>query len=162
MDFSRLSRYELVGLLSSGLLVLSLFLPWYELGGPEAIRASQDAWVCGEREFTCNAWDTFPLMRWLLVAAAVAPVLLTYFILRAEGGKYPTGEFTMTVGFAVIVLVAFNGLLDKPGQSIEQFGISLKWGYFVALVAAILMAGAGALRSLESGGGAPKKPPGTF
>jgi hypothetical protein len=101
-------------------------------------------------------------MRWLLVAAAVAPVLLAYFVLRAEKGKYPTGEFTMTVGFAVIVLVAFNGLLDKPGTTIEQFGIGLKWGYFVALLAGALMAGAGALRSLESGGGAPKKPPGAY
>jgi hypothetical protein len=162
LDFSRLSRYELVGLLSAAMLVLSLFLPWYELGGSEAIRARNDYWVCGAGNFTCTAWDTFPLMRWLLVAAAVAPVLLTYFIVRAEKGKYPTGEFTMTVGFAVIVLVAFNGLLDKPGSLIEQFGIGLEWGYLVALLAGVLMAGAGALRSLESGGGAAKKPPGTF
>jgi hypothetical protein len=162
VSLSRLSRYELVGLLSAAMLLLSLFLPWYELGGSAAIREQNDYWVCGTGEFTCDAWSTFPILRWLLVAAAVAPVLLTYFILREEEGKYPTGEFTMTVGFAVIVLVAFNGLLDKPGSSIEQFGIGLEWGYFVALLAGILMAGAGALRSLESGGGAPKKPPGTF
>lgn len=162
MDLSRLSRYELVGLVSAALLVISLFLPWYDLGGSEAIRAKNDYWVCGAGNFTCTAWDTFPLLRWLLVAAAAAPVLLTYFIVRADEGKYPTGEFTMTVGFAVIVLVAFNGLLDKPGQSIEQFGIGLTWGYFVALLAGFLMAGAGALRSLESGGGAPRKPPGTY
>jgi hypothetical protein len=162
VSLSRLSRYELVGLLSAAMLLLSLFLPWYDLGGSAQIREQNDYWVCGPGEFTCDAWSTFPILRWLLVAAAVAPVLLTYFILREEEGKYPTGEFTMTVGFAVIVLVAFNGLLDKPGSSIEQFGIGLEWGYFVALLAGILMAGAGALRSLESGGGAPKKPPGTF
>jgi hypothetical protein len=162
LDFSRLSRYELVGLLASALLVISLFLPWYSLGGSKQIRAQNDYWVCGAGNFTCDAWGTFPIMRWLLVAAAVAPVLLAYFVLRAEKGKYPTGEFTMTVGFAVIVLVAFNGLLDKPGSTIEQFGIGLKWGYFVALLAGLLMAGAGALRSLESGGGAPRKPPGTY
>jgi hypothetical protein len=162
LDFSRLSRYELVGLLSSALLVISLFLPWYELGGSREIRVRNDYWVCGEGNFTCDAWQTFPLLRWLLVAAAVAPVLLAYFVLLAEKGKYPTGEFTMTVGFAVIVLVAFNGLLDKPGATIEQFGIGLEWGYFVGLLAGFLMAGAGALRSLESGGGAPRKPPGTY
>ena len=162
MDFSRLQRYELVGILSSALLVVSLFLPWFDLGGSAARRAQQDAWICGTGEFECSGWATFPILRWLLLAAAAAPLILAYFVLTDEKGQYPTGEFTMTVGLAVIVLVAFNGILNKPGTSIEEFGISLSWGYFVALLAGLLMTGAGALRSLESGGGAGKKPPGTF
>jgi hypothetical protein len=162
LDFSRLQRYELVGILSSALLVLSLFLPWFHLGGSEARRTQQDAWICGTGEFDCSGWATFPILRWLLVAAAAAPLILAYFVVTDEKGQYPTGEFTMTVGLAVIVLVAFNGLLNKPGTSIEEFGVSVSWGYFVALLAGVLMTGAGALRSLESGGGAGKKPPGTF
>lgn len=161
MHFSNLQRTELVGLASSALLLLSLFLPWFELTDtPE--RQAQNAFICGADDFTCTAWETFPTFRWLLVAAAAAPIILTYFIVRAQKGKYPTGEFTMTVGFAVIVLVAFNGLLNKPGDSIEEFGISLTYGYFVALLAGVLMAGAGAMRSLESGGGPVRRPPGTF
>jgi len=162
LDFSRLQRYELVGILSSALLVLSLFLPWFNLGGSEARRTQQDAWICGTNEFDCTGWATFPILRWLLVAAAAAPLILAYFVVTDEKGQYPTGEFTMTVGLAVIVLVAFNGLLNKPGTSIEEFGVSVSWGYFVALLAGVLMTSAGALRSLESGGGAGKKPPGTF
>jgi hypothetical protein len=162
LDFSRLQRYELVGILSSALLVVSLFLPWFDLGGSAARRAQQDAWICGTGEFECSGWATFPILRWLLLAAAAAPLILAYFVVTDEKGQYPTGEFTMTVGLSVIVLVAFNGLLNKPGTSIEEFGISLSWGYFVALLAGVLMTGAGALRSLESGGGAAKKPPGTF
>ena len=162
MDLSRLQRYELVGLASSALLVISLFLPWFDLGGSAARRANQDAWICGTGEFDCSGWSTFPILRWLLLAAAAAPLILAYFVVTDEKGQYPTGEFTMTVGLAVIVLVAFNGILNKPGTSIEEFGVSLSWGYFVALLAGILMTVAGALRSLESGGGAPKKPPGTF
>jgi hypothetical protein len=162
MDLSRLQRYELVGIASSALLVVSLFLPWFDLGGSAARRANQDAWICGTGEFDCSGWSTFPILRWLLLAAAAAPLILAYFVVTDEKGQYPTGEFTMTVGLAVIVLVAFNGILNKPGTSIEEFGVSLSWGYFVALLAGIMMTVAGALRSLESGGGAPKKPPGTF
>lgn len=162
MDFSRLKRTELVGIASSALLLASLFMPWFTLGGDQQLRQQQDAWVCGQGNFHCDAWSTFPIGRWLYVAAAVAPLILIYLIVRAEKGQYPTGEFTMTVGFAIITLIAFNGLLNKPGQGIQEFGISLDYGYFVALLAGFLMAGAGAFRSLESGGGAQRKPPATF
>lgn len=161
MDFSRLQRTEVIGLAASLLLLISLFVPWYSLTDtPE--RVKQDAWICGTGELDCTAWSTFPLNRFLFLLAAIAPLILIYLVLTGEKGQYPTGEFTMTVGFAVIVLVAFNGLIDKPGSGITEFGISLSIGYFMALLAGVLMAVAGGLRSLESGGGAQRKPPATF
>ena len=156
----RLERTELAGLASAALLLVSLFLPWFSLTDtPE--RVQQGAWVCGVGELTCTGWGTFPIARWALVAAAAAPVILTYFILTSQKGKYPTGEFTMTVGLAVIVLVGYNGLIAKPGGT-GQFGVSLDIGYFIAILAGLIMTIAGALRSLESGGGAQRKPPATF
>jgi hypothetical protein len=160
VDFSRLKRFELYGLAAAALLVVTLFLPWFGLSDtPERIR--QEAWVCGEGNFECNGWDTFPINRWLFLAAAAAPIILAYFIVTGQRGQYPTGEFTMTVGLAVIVLVGFNGIIAKPGSGFE-FGISLKYGYFLALLAGLGLTIAGALRSLESGGGAQRKPPATF
>jgi hypothetical protein len=165
VDFSRLQRYELVGVISSLLLAISLFLPWYSLSHTQTridqTQSGGDPWVCGVGHYSCSAWDTFPINRFLFLAAAAAPIILAYLVVRGERGKYPTGEFTMTVGLAVIVLVGFNGLLAKPGGD-PQFGIGLSIGYFVALFAGLLMAGAGAGRSLESGGGAQRKPPATF
>ena len=151
---------ELLGFASSALLLLSLFLTWFTLTDtPE--RAQQKAWVCGTKQFSCSAWDTFPINRWLFVAAAVSPVILAYFVLTSQRGKYPTGEATMTVGLAVIVLVGYNGLIQKPGGG-AQFGVSLSYGYLLALLAGVGITIAGALRSLESGGGAERKPPATF
>lgn len=161
MDFSRLERTDAVGALSSLLLVVSLFLPWFSLG-QVAQREEGGYWVCGTGDTSCTGFETFPILRWLLIAAAVAPLILAYLIVTAERTAYPTGEFTMTVGFAVIVLVGFNGIIDKPGSELEEIGISLDWGYFVALLAGFLMAGAGGVRSLGFGGGAPRKPPATF
>ena len=161
MHLGNLQRTELVGILSSVLLVVSLFVPWFDLAqSPE--RVNQEAWICGANVYSCDAWSTFPIGRWLFLAAAAAPVILAYFIVRAQKGKYPTGEFTMTVGFIVIVLVVFNGIIQKPGESIEEIGISLDIGYWMGLVAGILMSIAGAFRSVEQGGGAGRRPPGTF
>jgi hypothetical protein len=156
----RVQRIELLGVASSALLLGSLFLTWFTLTDTPQ-RVQQKAWVCGTGQFSCNAWDTFPLNRWLLVAAAAAPIILAYFVFTSQRGKYPTGEATMTVGLAVFVLVGYNGLIAKPGGG-AQFGVSLSWGYFLALLAGIGITIAGALRSLESGGGAERKPPATF
>ena len=51
-------------------------------------------------------------------------------------GKYPTGEFTMTIGFTIMVLVFFNGPIIKPGDGIS-FGITLEWGWILALLAGL-------------------------
>ena len=156
----RVQPIELLGVGSAIVLLLSLFLEWFSLTDtPERIQ--QKAWVCGEKVYSCSAWDTFPIARWMLVAAAAAPIILTYFVLTSQRGKYPTGEFTMTVGLAVIVLVGYNGIIQKPGGG-AQFGVGVSWGYLLAILAGIGMTIAGALRSLESGGGAGRKPPATF
>jgi hypothetical protein len=165
MDFSRLQRFELLGIFSSVLLLISIFLPWYSLTHADTRIHDQlgDPWVCGTGIYSCSGWDTFSIVRILLILAAAAPLILSYLIVsnQDERAQYPTGEFTMTVGLAVIVLVLFNGLISKPGGT-PQFGISLDIGYWLALLAGLLMSTAGALRSLESGGGAQRKPPATF
>ena len=165
MDLSRLGRTELIGAIASLLLLVSVFLPWFSLtDSPERARqAAQgaDPFVCGARDLSCNAWQTFPINRFLFLAAVAAPLILAYLVATAQRGQYPTGEFTMTVGFAVIVLAFFNGIVAKPGGD-PQFGISLDYGYYLALIAGLLMAGAGAFRALESGGGAQRKPPATY
>jgi hypothetical protein len=160
VDFSNLKRFELYGLAAAVLLIISLFLPWFDLTHTPT-RAPQEAWVCGTGDYQCTGWETFPIARWLFVGAAVAPILLAYFIVTQQRGKYPTGEFTMTVGLAVIVLVGFNGVIQKPGGG-DIFGVSLTYGYFLALLAGLGLTVAGALRSLESGGGAQRKPPATY
>ena len=146
---------------SAALLVVALFLPWFSLSHQPGLRHAQDAWVCGADQYKCSGWQTFPMNRWLFLAAAAAPIILTYFIVTSQRGRYPTGEFTMTVGLAVVVLAGYNGLVQKPGTGV-QFGIGLSYGYFLALLAGLVMAGSGALRSLESGGGAERKPPATY
>lgn len=160
MDFNRLKWMEWLGVFAAGLLVVSLFAPWFELSDvPE--REIQGSWICGVGIYECSAWDSLSVWRWLFLAAAISPVLMLWFVGTDELGKYPTGEFTMTIGFTVMVLVFFNGPIVKPGEGVT-FGVTLDWGWILAMVAGLLIAISGAVRSLHSGGGPKRKPPATF
>ena len=164
MDFSRLNYQRLaVGLVSAALLIVALlFLPWfeYDLTGVEKTQ-EEDDWLCGAGETSCTGWETFPILRWLLLLAAIAPVILAYILVRAHKLSYPPGEMTMIAGFAAAVLIGYNGIVDKPGSERAESGLGLDYGYWVALVAALGIAAVGWTRSLESGGKRARKAPGT-
>ena len=164
MDFSRLNtgRVAAGAIASLLLLVAILFLPWYsyDLAGVEKT-ADPDDWLCGVNETSCTAWETFPILRWLLLLLAVAPLILAYILVRGHKLSYPPGEMTMISGFAGAVLIFYNGVIDKPGKGPAEIGLGLDWGYWIALVAAIVIAGVGFTRSLESGPKKTRKAPGT-
>lgn len=165
MDFSRLNnRRVLVGGIASVLLIVAiLFLPWYsyDLNGIQKAASDPDAWICGTGETSCTGFETFPILRWLLLLAALAPLILGYIIVRGHRLSYPPGEMTMISGFAAFVLIAYNGLIDKPGSGPAEIGLSLDWGYWIALACAVAIALVGFTRSVESGPRKTRKAPGT-
>lgn len=162
MDFSRLDRRRTIigGVAGVLLLVSILFLPWFSLTDvPE--RAEQGAWLCGENEFSCTGFETFPILRWLLLASALAPLILAWIIVRGHELAWAPGEMTMVVGFAAMVLIAYNGLIDRPSPDAGlEFGIGLDWGYWVALLSAAAIAGVAFMRSI-AGQTRERKAPGT-
>ena len=66
-------------------------------------------------------------------------------------------------GFTAFVLIAYNGILDLPGDGPAEVGVSKDWGYWVALLASAGIAAAGIGRSMEEqqGGAGARKPPGS-
>jgi hypothetical protein len=162
MDFSRLDqRRTIVGGVAAILLVVSiLFLPWFSLTDtPE--RAEQGAWLCGSGEFSCTGFQTFPILRWLLLASALAPAILAWVIIRQHQLSWAPGELTMVVGFAAMVLILYNGIIDRPAPDQgTEFGIGLDYGYWVALLASATIAGVAFMRSL-AGQTRERKAPGT-
>jgi hypothetical protein len=164
MDFSNLDRNRVIlGAVGGGLLLISLlFLPWYSLTHETDLRNDQGAWICGTGEFSCTGWETFPIMRWLLLAAAFAPLILAWILVRGHKLSWAPGEVTMVVGFAAITLIGYNGIIDRPAPDDGlEFGIGLDYGYWLALLAAMAIAATGFLRSLASGGRKERKAPGT-
>ena len=143
-------------------LVLAVFLTWFTLStDPNVVQRGTDeeSWVCGVGNDSCSAWDTFPILRWLLLAAASAPFILAWIVVRGHALSWPRGELTAIVGLTAFVLIAYNGLVDKPNDGLE---VSLAFGYWLALLASIGIFISGGFRAIESGGGAQRKPPATF
>jgi len=164
MDLSKLSRSEWLGLAASALLVVAvLFLPWFGLSHDTPARATPDGdgFLCGGGQFTCTGFETFPVLRWLLLAAAAAPWILAWIVARGHKLSWPPGELTMTVGFTAFLLIAYNGIIDPPGSGNQEIGISKEIGYYVALLAALGIAAAGIGRAMEASRGQVRKAPGT-
>jgi hypothetical protein len=152
MSLGRLGRGEYVAVVGGLLLALGVFLPWYATN-PDNRNANIDG-ATG----SFSAWDVHPILRWLLLAAAAAPLILAWVILRDHELSWPRGELTAVVGMIALVLVLYVGLVDRPGDPSGQ--ISLKYGWFVALlgIAAIIVGGATRAGGTER----PRKPPGVL
>jgi hypothetical protein len=152
MQSSRLSRNEIVAAVGGALLAISVFLAWYQTN-PDNTAANID----GEKG-SFSAFDIHPILRWLLLLAALAPFILAYIIVRGHELSWARGEMTAVTAIAAIGLVAYNGIIAKPGEPSSQ--ISLEIGWYLALLASALMLVGSALRSAETGRA--RRPPGTF
>jgi hypothetical protein len=77
VETRRLDRSEIVGMVAAVVLVISLFLEWFSLTTDETVvqrGGDPSNWACGAEHDSCSGWDTFPIMRFLLIAAAAAPL----------------------------------------------------------------------------------------
>jgi hypothetical protein len=153
MDLRALNRGELIAVAGGVLLAISLFLAWYSLGN-QFTRLNS----CHGPNSSCTGWQSLSVLRYLLLAGALAPVILGWVIARGHALAWPRGEMTAVVAVTTFVLTVFRGLIDKPGAPNDQVSISFGWG--VALVGTLLMIVGAAWRSQE---GAPRrKPPGVL
>jgi hypothetical protein len=156
----------LVGGIAAIVVILSLlFLPWYSVdlnvptreAGPQFDSAT---FICGAHDGSCTGWETFPIMRWFLLAGALSPLILAWIIVRGHRLSWAPGEMTMVAGFTMLVLIAYNGIIDKPGTGPAEIGIGIDYGYWLALLASIAIAATGFLRS-QAGQRRQRKAPGT-
>jgi hypothetical protein len=149
---ARLHRNEYMGMLGGALLALSVFLPWY--GTDAASRFAKIDGKTGDQ----SCFDVHPILRWLLLAAAVAPFILAYIIANDIKLSWARGEMTAVTSIAAFGLIVYNGVIDRPGEPSSE--ISLKVGWFVALLGTLLMIVGASLRSSEHERA--RKPPGTI
>jgi hypothetical protein len=152
MNLSRLGRGELLAVLGGLVLALAVFLPWYGTN-PDNRNANLDG---ARGTFSC--WEAHPILRWLLLAAAVAPFILAYIIANDISLSWARGEMTAVTSIAAFGLVVYNGIIDRPGE--PSSAISLEFGWFLAVLGTLMMIAGAALRSSEHERA--RKPPGTI
>ena len=147
-----LTRNEFVALAGGALVATGVFLHWYETN------AGNRAANIDGRKGAFSAWDVHPILRWLLLAAAVAPFILAYIIVRGHQLSWARGEMTAVVAIAAFGLILYNGVIDRPGEPSSE--ISLQPGWWVAVLGTLLMLSGAALRSSEVE--RTRKPPGVI
>jgi len=152
MHFGRLGRGELIAAVGGLLLAVCLFLPWYETDpdNPNAVIDGQTGALSG--------FEVHPTLRWLLLAAAAAPLILVWIVIRDHELSWPRGEMTAVVAIAAFGLVAYTGLLDRPGS--PKGAISLQLGFYGALLGTILMIVGGSITAGQNE--RVRKPPGVL
>jgi hypothetical protein len=153
MEFKALNRGELIAVAGGILLGISLFLAWYTLGNEHALLNS-----CKGPNTKCSGWDALTIVRYILLLAAVAPLILAYIILRGHALSWPRGELTAVIALVALTLTIFRGVLDRPGSPPGEIGIA--YGWWIGLLAGLLILVGSVWRSQESAGR--RKPPGVL
>jgi hypothetical protein len=152
MHPSKLGRGEIVAVVGGVLLALGVFLPWYATAAD-----NRNAVIDGQRG-SFSAWEVHPILRWLLLAAALAPFILIWIVIRDHELSWARGEMTAVASIAAFGLVAYTGFLDRPGE--PSGAISLQPGFYCALLGTILMIGGGAVTAGQTE--RTRKPPGVL
>lgn len=153
MDLRALNRGEMLAIAGGVLLAISIFLNWYTLGNQYTQLNG-----CRGPNGSCTAWHALLVARFILLAAALAPVILSWVIVRGHALSWPRGELTAVVGVVAFIVVLFRGVIDKPGSPADQVGLNYGWG--LALFATLLMIAGAAWRYQEN---APRRnPPGVL
>src|SRR5436190_530855 len=78
VDFKRVSRAELIGMVSGVVLLASLWLPWFATSADNPHSRINTANIGPGH--TANAWQTFRILDVLLVLAFLAPFILAWII----------------------------------------------------------------------------------
>jgi hypothetical protein len=153
VNLRALNRGEILATVGGTVLVISVFLAWFSLGNANAQLNS-----CQGPNTYCSGWNSLSAFRYLILLAAIAPLILSWIIIRGHALAWPRGELTAVVAVIAIILTLFRGVIDPPGAPPEQ--INVAYGFFLALVGGVLMLLGSVWRAQES---APRrKPPGVL
>ena len=150
MNLGKLDRGEIVAIVGGILLAIAIFLAWYGTSGSPFSKVGGGS---GDH----SAWQVHHILRWLLLAAAAAPLILAWIIVREHTLSWPRGQMTMVVGVAAFGLIGYNGIVSRPGSGV---GVSLRYGWFLAVLGTILMIVGSVMRQSETE--LKRKPPGTL
>jgi hypothetical protein len=141
VDLSKLTRGEQLIVGGGIVYLIAMFLPWYD----------RDILLFGRS----TGWDDLlgGIVPLLLIAAMAARVLLTRYSPATPQPRppIPWPQLHLALGVAVGVILVLRTLIDSDvhggGETIARYR---QYGLFVALLAALAVAGGGVLKFLEA------------
>ena len=158
MKLQNLSRGEWIAMLGGLLLGISVFVKAYEARpeNPNATLETGAGGSCGDH--TCSFFQVHTISRWLILAAAAAPFILAWIIIREHELSWPRGQVTSVVAIAALGIIFYTGLVDRPGE--PSGDIELEIGWYGLMLGSLLMLAGSVMRQQETE--VKRKPPGTL
>jgi hypothetical protein len=138
---------------AGAVLLVSLFLPWYEKSLVPA----------GSKEFVSQSLSAFGAFTWVEAALLLvdASVLLLLWLRSTDRRvELPAGDGAMIAlagGWMVVLLLV--RVFDRPSVTGNGASVGLQWGLLIAMAAAGAMLASGlAIRAIEHATAAPRDP----
>jgi archaellum biogenesis protein FlaJ (TadC family) len=153
VKISNLQRGEWLAIVGGLVLAASVFIRKTYEARPE----NHNANINGLRG-VISIWEVHPIMRWVLLAAAIAPLILAWIIVRGHELSWQRGEVTAVVAIAAVGLLLYTGVIDRPGEPSGE--IELDWSWYTAMGGAVMMMIGAVMRTQESERA--RKPPGVL
>ena len=140
VDRTHLRQGEYIAMGGGLLLLIGLFLTWYHVDQRASLHGTTGDF---------SGWSTL---------CALAPFILAWIIARDHALSWPRGEMTAVTAIAALGLLAWVGLIDRPGD--PRSLIHLRFGWFLAVIGAAMMLVGAVMRTQETE--TRRKPPGTI
>jgi hypothetical protein len=141
-DPSTVTRATWIALGGSLVLFISVFLSWYsasaKLGGVVNVSGSESGWSSG------SAAKLVALLALIAIAALVVELFVPTVTLPVPSSMILIGAGGLSV---LLVLIKF---LDKPSDGGGIISVSLAYGIFIALIAAVVTTVGGYLKMQEA------------
>ena len=152
MNFKAVDRGELIAILGGVVLGASLFLSWFTVTGLGQLRH------CRGPHTDCTGWESLAAAGYILAVVAIAPLILTYIVVRGHSLSWNRGELTAVLAMLALTVTVFRGLIARPGTPSGEIGINYGWG--VEMLGGLLILLGSVVRAQESAG--ERKPPGVL
>ena len=127
-DAKRWSQAQRITLIATGVLFISLFLPWFTYNFGLGSVSVDGLWH-----------------GWMYLVLIISLAIIVYLVAHAGWTEMPfklpiAEERLLLIGTGINVVLTVLGFLDKPG-GIGFHGVGWGFGAFVGLIAAIVAAG---------------------
>ncbi len=138
-------RADLIAGVSGLVLLIAIFLlPWFgaSAAADEALRQAQEVTRqfgggnVKELDLDQTAWQAFQVIRFVLLAAAVAGIVSGAAMFAGPGRGAAAGPAAVTAGLGMLAtLLVLYRVIDPPGDASRQIGLFI--GFFASLGVAV-------------------------
>jgi hypothetical protein len=124
--------------IAAGVLVLSMFLPWYQ---KSVVPPGRSAFV----QHSLSAFGVFTFVEAAILLVAAGVLVLLWARMEGKAFHLPGGDgLVISLAGAWALLLLIWRVFDRPSDDSPSADVGIQWGFIVAMAAAVALIVAGA------------------